>query len=116
MSWPWPHSFAGFQCCSCWVFGGTHLCSATLDDWASLCAREGFRGGPLLDAAGTLQLFNSSHVRERDNALLRGVLVGGVWNGYFVGRVRGQPVPCRLCGGPDGEGHLFGRMHLSSPC
>ena len=24
-----------------------------------------------------------------------------------MGRVRGQPVPCRFCGGPDGDGHLF---------
>ena len=32
--------------------------------------------GSLLDAARTLQLLNSSHVRERDKAVLRGVLVG----------------------------------------
>ena len=41
-------------------------------------------------------------------ALLRGILVGGVWNGYLLGRVRGQPMPCQCCGGPDGDGHLFG--------
>ena len=41
-----------------------------------LCARKGFRGGPFLDVSGTLQLLNSDHVRERDKALLRGVLVG----------------------------------------
>ena len=33
-------------------------------------------------------------------------MVGGVWNGFLLGRVRGQPVPCRFCG-PDGDGHLF---------
>ena len=70
--------------------------------------REGFRGGPLLDAAGTLQLLNSFHDRERVKALLRGILFGGVWNGFLLGRVRGQPVPCRFCGGLDGDGHLFG--------
>ena len=45
---------------------------------ADLCGREGFRGGPLLDVHGSLQLRNSSHVRERDKALLWSVLVGGV--------------------------------------
>ena len=34
-------------------------------------------------------------------------MVGGVWNGFLLGRVRGQPVPCRFCGAPDGDGHLF---------
>ena len=34
-------------------------------------------------------------------------MVGGVWNGFLLGRVRGQPVPCRFCGAPDADGHLF---------
>ena len=46
-------------------------------------------------------------VRERDKAQLRSVMVGGVWNGYLFGRVRGQSVPCRFCGAPDNDGHLF---------
>ena len=46
------------------------------------------------DVSGTMQLLNSDHVRERDEALLRGVLVGGVWNGFFVGE--GQELPCAL--------------------
>ena len=33
---------------------------------------------------------------------LRSIMVGGVWNGYLLGRVRHQPVPCRFCGAPDG--------------
>ena len=33
-------------------------------------------------------------------------MVGGVWNGFLLGRVRGQPVACRFCGVPDGDGHL----------
>ena len=28
---------------------------------------------------------NSSHVRKREKALLRGVLVGGVWSGFLLG-------------------------------
>ena len=89
-----------------------HFKAAILDAWrnkvaADLCGRKGFRGGPLLDIHGSLQLLNSSHVRERDKALLRNVMVGGVWNGMLLGRVRGQAVPCRFCGAPDSDGHLF---------
>ena len=86
--------------------------SAILDAWrnkvaADLCGRKGFRGGPLLDIHGSLQLLNSSHVRERDKGLLRSVMVGGVWNGFLLGRVRNHTVPCRFCGAPDHDGHLF---------
>ena len=47
-----------------------HFKAAILDAWrnkvaADLCGREGFRGGPLLDIHGSLQLLNSTHVRER---------------------------------------------------
>ena len=89
-----------------------HFRAAILGAWrdkvaADLCRRKGFRGGPLLDVHGSLQLPNSSHVRERDKALLRAVMVGGVWNGFLLGRVRGQHVPCRFCGAPDHDGHLF---------
>ena len=52
-----------------------------------------FRRGPLLDVHGSLQLLNSTRVRERDKALLRSVMVGSVRNGFLLGRVRGQPVP-----------------------
>ena len=61
---------------------------------ADLCARKGFRGGPSLVFDGTLQLLNSDHVRERDKALLRSILVGGVWNGFLLGKIQGQNVPC----------------------
>ena len=89
-----------------------HFRAAILDAWrnkvaADLCKRRGFRSGPLLDFHGSLQLFNSSHVRERDKALLRAIMVGGVWNGFLLGHIRGQPVPCRFCGTPDHDGHLF---------
>ena len=72
---------------------------------ADLCARSAFRGGPLLDIHGSHQLLTSSHVRERDEALLRSVMVG-VWNGFLLGKMRGEMVPCPFCGG-DGDGHLF---------
>ena len=97
-----------------------HFKVAILDAWrnmvsADLYSREGFRSGPLLDFHGSLQLLNSGHV-ERHTALLRSVMVRGVWNGFLLGGVRSQPVPCRFCGTPDSDGHLFGEMYLSSPC
>ena len=89
-----------------------HFQAAILDAWRNkvagdLCGRKGFRGGPLRDIHGSLQLLNSSHVRERDKGLLRSVMVGGVWNGFLLGRVRNHTVPCRFCGAPDNDGHLF---------
>ena len=42
-----------------------------------------------------MQLLDSSHVRDRDKALLRAILSGGVFGMVFS------------CGGPDGDGHLF---------
>ena len=35
-------------------------------------------------------------------------MVGGVWNGYLLGRVRGAACSFPFCGAPDGDGHLFG--------
>ena len=67
-----------------------------------------FKGGPRLDVHGSLQLLNSSHVRERDKALLRSIMVGGVWNGFLLERVGRHPAPCRFCTAPDSDGHLFG--------
>ena len=66
-----------------------HFRSAILDAWRhrvslDLCSRKGFRGGPFLDISGTSQLLNSDHVRERDKALLRGVLVGGCLEWFFA--------------------------------
>ena len=94
-----------------------HFKSAVLDAWrdlnsADLCKRKGFRGGPLLDFRGSMQLPFSSHVREKDKALLWGILSGGVWNGFLLRKVQGGNVPCRFCGGPDGDGHLFWECSL----
>ena len=63
-----------------------------------------------MDVDGSLQLLNSDHVRERDKALLRSILVGGVWNGFLLHEVEGQRVPCRFCGGDDGDGSPFWGM------
>ena len=89
-----------------------HFKIAILDAWRNkvagdLCGRKGFRGGPLLDIHGSLQLLNSSHVRVRDKGLLRSVMVWDVWNGFLLGPVRHQVILCRFCGAPDGDGHLF---------
>ena len=53
-----------------------HFKGAILEAWrdkvsSDLCCRKGFRGGPLLDIHGSLQLLTTSHVRERDKAPLR---------------------------------------------
>ena len=84
-----------------------HFEAAILDAWrnkvaADLCGREGFRRGPLLDIHGSVQ-----HVRDRDKGLIGSVMVGGVWSGFLLGRVRSEPVPCRFCGSPDNDVHLF---------
>ena len=39
--------------------------------------------------------------------LLRAILSGGVWNGFFLSKVKKEAVPCRFCGAPDNDGHLF---------
>ena len=52
---------------------------------ADLCDRDGFWDGPLLDVFGSLQLLNSVHVTERDKALLRSVMVGGVLKWFLFG-------------------------------
>ena len=52
-----------------------------------------------MDIHGSLELLDSSHVRQRDEALLRSIMVGGVRNGFLLNGVRGQAVPCRFCGG-----------------
>ena len=82
-----------------------HFRAAILGAWrdavsAKLCTSERV-------FVGALQLLNSDHVRERDTALLRSILVGCVWNGFLLVKVRSQEVPCRFCGSCDSDGHLF---------
>ena len=59
-----------------------HFKAAISDAWRSkvcfdLGRRQGFRGGPMLDIAGSLQLLHASHVTERDQALLKSIMVEG---------------------------------------
>ena len=61
----------------------------------------------MLDIRGSLQLLNSSHVRDRDKGLLRCILVGGAWNGFLLSKVKNHSIPCRFCGAPENDGHLF---------
>ena len=89
-----------------------HFQSAISEAWqlnvsAHLAERQGFRGAQFLDAKGSSQLLNSSHLRENGKTLLRSILCGGVWNGFLLGKARKDEVPCRSCGGKDGDGHLF---------
>ena len=73
---------------------------------------RGLQGGvvggfSLYDREGSLKLFLSSHDRERDKALLRATLAWRCLERFLLGRMRGEPVLCRLYGGTDGDFHLF---------
>ena len=114
---------SGLLLLSCLAGPVQHFRSAVLDAWrskvaADLCDREGFRGGPLLDIFGSLQLLHSALVRERDKALLKSAMIGGVWNmvTLWVWSAGRHPTPCRFCGAPDGNGHIFLGVRLSSSC
>ena len=98
------------------IFGLLFLMLGVIMLLLTFAAGRVFRGGPLQDVHGSLQLLDSSHVREGDKALLRSIMVGGVWNGFLLGRVRNQAVPCRFCGAPDNDGHLFWECTFSSSC
>ena len=53
------------------------------------------------------RLGNNAADEAADFGRRRSVMVGGVWNGFLLGRVRNQVLPCRFCGAPDHDGHLF---------
>ena len=78
--------------------------SAIWDAWRTkvagdLSSRAGFWGGRYLDFLVFFKAFIlASHLRGGDKGLLRGILSGGVWNGFLLGFVRGEIVPCRFCG------------------
>ena len=89
-----------------------HFRSAILDAWhfhvfSRLSERKGFWGVNFADIKGSLQLLNSTHLRDRDKMLLRAIMCGGVWNGFLLGKAKKEDVPCRFCGKRDGDGHLF---------
>ena len=80
-----------------------HFRTAILDAWhfhvfSKLSERKGFRGVEFADLKGSLQLLNSTHLRDRDKMLLRAILCGGVWNGFLLGKAEKEDVPCRFCG------------------
>ena len=39
--------------------------------------------------------------------MLRAILPGGVWNGFLLSQAKKEDIPCRFCGAPDNDGHLF---------
>ena len=65
---------------------------------ALLSERKGFWVAEFSDFQGSSQLLTSSHLRERDEMLLRAILCGGVWNGFLLGKAKKENVPCRYCG------------------
>ena len=89
-----------------------HFRSAICQVWqhkvaTDLCKRKGFRIGFGVDIYGSHQIFVFSHFRNRDNMLFRAILSGGVWNGFLFNKVKKDDVPCRFCGAPDNDSHLF---------
>ena len=97
-----------------------HFRSAILDArrfsvFSKLSERKGFLGGEFADFHGSLQLLTPSHLRERDNMLLRAILCGGVWNGFVLGKAKKEDVPCRFCGQRDGDGHSFWECTFPRP-
>ena len=82
--------------------------SAIFNAWCStvsadLCARKGFRGGHLLDIAGSQQLMFGKEIK----ALLRCIWLMGLGKGFCR---RGFGVSLCLLpsvGNTDGDGHLF---------
>ena len=77
------------------VAGHSHSNSATLDAWIKeSCSGPTYQGW--LPGRRSTQLLLSSHVQERQKALLRRILVGRVWNEFLFGKVRGQIVPWLL--------------------
>ena len=89
-----------------------HFRTVILEAWhfhvlSKLSERKGFWGAEFADLTGSLQLLNSTHLRDRDKMLLGAILCGGVWNGFLLGKARKEDVPCRFCGKRDGDGHLF---------
>ena len=75
--------------------------------FSKLSERKGVWCVEFADLKGSLQLLNSTHLRDRHEMLLRAILCGGVWNGFLLGKARKEDVPCRFCGKKDGDGHLF---------
>ena len=67
-------------------FGQLFLPSGCLR--GQLADRKGFGGAQFLNIRGSVQQLISSHLRERDQMLLRSILFGGVWNGFLLAKAR----------------------------
>ena len=81
-----------------------HFSAAILDAWRNkvsvdLCDREGFEVVRCMMCMASLTLLLR---RCHGRWCLEWV--------FLLGRVKGQPVPCRFCGAPDGDGHFFGNV------
>ena len=66
-----------------------HFRSAILDAWhfhvfSKLSERKGLRGVEFADLKGSLQLLNSTHLRDRDKMLLRAILCGEYGTDSFL--------------------------------
>ena len=88
-----------------------HFKAAILDAWrnkvaAELCGRKGFRGLCWMSMSPCSSLILLMFEKEIRLSFAASWW-GGVWNGLLLRRVRGQVVPSRFCGAPDGVGHLF---------
>ena len=117
-----PHSLAwvrpGLPLLSNLAGPNQHFKAALFDAWrnkvtADLCGRKGFRGGPLLDIHGSLQLLLILLMLEKE---IRPCFAMSVWTGFLLGHVRCQAVPCRFCGAPDSDGHFFLGLSFSTSC
>ena len=92
-----------------------HFESVILEAWqlkvsTQSAERQRFRGAQFLDLRGSLQIRSSSHLRERDEVLLRVHFVwrvGGFRTGFILSKSRKDEVLCRFCVKSDGDGHQF---------
>ena len=87
-----------------------HFKNATLQAWGSKRAKDfakekGFVVALNLDASQ--QLLVSSHVRERSKDHFEAFFLGVYGLDFYLDRSEEKFVPCRFCGGLDGDGHLF---------
>ena len=73
--------------------------------FSELSERKGIWRVEFAGLKGSLQLLNSTHLRDRDKMLLRATLCGRVWNGFLLGKAKKEDIPCRFCGKSDGDGH-----------
>ena len=94
-----------------------HFRSAIWQAWqdkeaADLCKRKGFRGELRFDIYGSHQQLASSHLRERDQMLLRAILQEEFRTVFLLSKAKNEDIRCRFCNAPDG--HLFQQPRVPS--